>query len=79
MSEHIVLPRSILVSFFMVFGVWLAWVQTTGLTILSSLQHVNLTQALDGIYPTQIFPSRVSLSFDTVAVGKVDELEEDVG
>ena len=32
-----------------------------------------------GIHPTQIIPSRVSLSLDTVVAGEVDELEEDVG
>ena len=34
-------------------GYWVAWQQTTGLPVLSSLQHLGLTQALDGI---QIFP-----------------------
>ena len=63
-----------------VFGfIWLAW--STGRPVLSSLQHVNLTQMhWMGIYPTQVFPCSWShCHFDTVVVGEVDELEEDVG
>ena len=45
-----------------------------------SLQHVNLTHALDGNLSHSDFSlSRVSLSLDAVVVGDVDELEEDVG
>ena len=33
--------------FYMVLDFWLAW-STTGRPVLSSLQHVNLTQVLDG-------------------------------
>ena len=61
--------RSIVVSFFFGFGFCL--------TVLS-LQHVNLTQALDGNLLWSSL-SRVSLSLNTVVVGEVDELEEDVG
>ena len=32
-----------------------------------------------GICPTQIFLSRVSLSLNTIVVGEVDELEDNVG
>ena len=54
----------------------LAW--STGRTVLS-VQHVNLTQMLDG---NLSHSGLVSLSLDTVEdvmVGEVDELEEDVG
>ena len=44
-----------------------------------SLQHVNLTQALVGNLSHSDFSlSRVSLSLNTVVVGEVDELEEEV-
>ena len=65
--------------FILVLGFWLAWV-TTGLAVLSSLQHVNLTQGTGWeSIPLRSSLSRVSLSLNTVVVGEVDELEEDVG
>ena len=55
-------------------------VAKTGLSVLSFLQHLGLTQALDGNRSHSDLPFfRVSLSLDTVAVGDEDELEEDVG
>ena len=54
--------------------------QTTGLSVLSSLQHVNLTQALEGNQFHFDPPfALVSLSLDVAVVGEEDELEEDVG
>ena len=47
MSEHNGSHRSSGVSFLIGLGFWLAWV-TAGLSVQSSLQHLNLTQALDG-------------------------------
>ena len=65
-------------SFLFVLDFWLAWA-TTGLPVLF-VQHVNLTQALDGDrFPLRSSRARVSLSLNTVVVGEVDELEEDVG
>ena len=46
--------------------------QTTGFTVLSSPQHLNLTQALDTLILW------ISLSLDAVVVGEEDEIEEDV-
>ena len=64
--------------FYLVLDFWLAWA-TTGLPVVS-LQDVNLTQALDGnLSPSDLPLSWVSLSLNTVVVGEVDELEEDVG
>ena len=62
--------------FIWVLDFWLAW--STGLLVLS-VQHVHLTQILDR-KSVQHKSSRalVSLSLDTVVVGEVDELEEDV-
>ena len=53
--------------------------QTTGFTVLSSLQHLNLTQALEEnrFHFDPLFLE--SLSFDAVVVGEEDELEEDLG
>ena len=43
-------------------------------------QHVHLTQILDrNLIPLRSSFALVSLSLDTVVVGEVDELEEDVG
>ena len=54
----------------------MAWA-TAGLTVLS-LQHLVLTQALDGeSIPLRSSLSRVSLWLDTVVVSEADELEED--
>ena len=63
--------------FYLVLDFWLAW--STGLTVLS-VQHVHLTQILDrNLSPHRPSRALVSLSLDTVVVGEVDELEEDVG
>ena len=56
---------------------WLAW--STSLPVLS-FQHVHLTQILDGkSIPLRSSLALVSQSLNTVLVGEVDELEEDVG
>ena len=63
--------------FYLVLDFWLAW--STGRPVLF-VQHVHLTQVLDGnLIPLRSSRARVSLSLDTVVVGEVDELEEDVG
>ena len=63
--------------FYLVLDFGLAW--STGRPGLF-VQHVNLTQVLDGnLSHLDFFCVRVSLSLDTVVVGEVDELEEDVG
>ena len=50
------------------------------LEFVLSVQHVNLTQILDGNLSHSGLPrARVSLSLDTSVVGEVDELEGDVG
>ena len=55
----------------------MAW--STGLPDLT-FQHVYLTQILDwSLSRTSLFRVLVSLSLETVMVGEVDELEEDVG
>ena len=63
--------------FYLVLDFWLAW--KTGRSVLF-VQHVNLTHVLDGnLSHSRSSRARVSLSLDTVVVGEVDELEEDVG
>ena len=48
--------------------------------LVSFPQHLHLTQALDGNRSHSDLPFLEStLSLDTVVVGEVDELEEDVG
>ena len=64
--------------FYLVLDFWLAW-STTGHPVLF-VQHVNVTQVLDGnLSHSDLSLFRVSLSRNTVVVGEVDELEEDVG
>ena len=68
-------PRGL--RFYLVLYFWLAW--STGLSVLS-FQHVHLTQLLDrNLLPHMSSLALISLSLDTVMVGEVDELEEDVG
>ena len=69
MSAHNGSHRSIVVSSLFGFGFLVGLVQTTGLSILSSLQYVNLTQALD---------ENLSHSYRPFLESHY-ELEEDVG
>ena len=79
-----VLNRSLRFYFILDFFGWLGSAcqvrqQTTGLPVLS-VQHVNLTQVLDGeSIPLRSSRAPVSLSLDAVVVGEEDEHEEDVG
>ena len=78
MSEHNLSPRSKSWSS-LLFGFGFLVGLVNGSPVLS-VQHVNLTQVLDGkSIPLRSSRARVSLSLDTVVVGEVDELEEDVG
>ena len=74
MSEHNGLPRSILGSLLLVWGILLAWF-TTGCSVLSSTLVDTVTGEASLLVRSSL--SRVSLSLD-VAVGEEDELEEDV-
>ena len=62
--------------FILVLDFCLAW--STGLPVLS-VQHVNLDTDAGSESPHMSAFALFSLSLDTVIVGEVDELEEDVG
>ena len=64
--------------FYLFLDFWLAWA-TTGHPVLF-VQHVKLDTGTGWeSIPLRSSLARVSLSLNTVVVGEVDELEEDVG
>ena len=79
MSEHNGSPRSIVVSFLFGFGFLVGLGNNGSLrSIISSTCELDTGTGWESI-PLRSSLSRVSLSLNTVVVGEVDELEEDVG
>ena len=78
-------PRSIMVSFFVIGKIWLAWWTgswldsrpTTGFSVLSSTLKLD-TGTGEVSLSVRSSLSRVSLSLDVAVVGGEDELEQDV-
>ena len=64
--------------FYLVLDFWLAWSVNGSLRSVRSKCELDTGAGWESI-PLRSSRARVSLSLDTVVVGEVDELEEDVG